>query len=103
MVERPAAVGRGSGIIVNVPRFGFSGGAEVYNPCPFPVALPFFLFAVAGANMYKEKLKDTPKEALNWRLWFTVFGTPALLSQWPFNQMNPLYSFRAHGSCTRAG
>jgi len=63
----------------------FSGGAEVYNPCPFPVGLPFFWFAVAGANMYKEKLKDTPKEALNWRLWFTVFGTPALLSQWPFN------------------
>ena len=24
--------------------------------------------------MYKEKLKDTPKEVLNWRLWYGVLG-----------------------------
>lgn len=25
-------------------------------------------------NPWKENLKDTPKESLNWRLWFGVFG-----------------------------
>jgi hypothetical protein len=25
-------------------------------------------------NPWKENLKDTPKESLNWRLWYGVFG-----------------------------
>jgi hypothetical protein len=25
-------------------------------------------------NPWRENLKDTPKESLNWRLWFGVFG-----------------------------
>ena len=26
-------------------------------------------------NPWRENLKDTPKESLNWRLWYGVFGT----------------------------
>jgi hypothetical protein len=25
-------------------------------------------------NPWRENLKDTPKESLNWRLWYGVFG-----------------------------
>lgn len=25
-------------------------------------------------NPWRENLKDTPREALNWRLWYGVFG-----------------------------
>src|SRR4051794_12437392 len=32
--------------------------------CPYNAKMP---------NIFKQKLDDTPREALNWKLWFAVF------------------------------
>lgn len=32
-------------------------------------------------NPWRENLKDTPREALNWRLWFGVFGRNTFCSK----------------------
>lgn len=34
-------------------------------------------------NIWRENLKDTPRESLNWRLWYGVFGKNSVLSPWP--------------------
>lgn len=31
-------------------------------------------------NPWKENLKDTPKESLNWRLWYGVFGETSCIA-----------------------